>query len=142
MACWVKYVCVLLERDARKHPFFLCTIFVENIYEKKKMLYIDRNKATATLHIPRNLTVLPAGGRWMLTLKNTLGRESTVLTITSSTHTAMWHIVNIRHNGLTSGEYQYHLICNGGLVASGLAMVTTSSEIEQNEQTMKYEQYE
>ena len=106
------------------------------------MIYIDQNKATATLHIPRNITVLPAGGRWMLTLKNTLGRGSVAVTVTSSAHTNMWHIVNIRHNGLTSGEYQYHLLCNGGLVASGLAMVASSAVIEQHEESTRYEQYE
>lgn len=119
------------------------------------MLYIDANNWSKKLRIPRSVTRLPENRAWRFVLKNTVRRRPFDFNLLEKStsdgeiqfqptieNTRQFHELTFPFIPAPKGEYQYSLLCNAGIVASGLLIVTASSEIEQHEESVQYEQYE
>lgn len=119
------------------------------------MLYIDANNWSKKLRIPRSVTRLPKNRVWRFVLKNTVRRRPIDFIVSEEPpmdgaiqiqptleNTRQFHELTFPLIPAPKGEYQYSLICNAGIVASGLLMVTENDIQEEHNESVQYEQYE
>lgn len=106
------------------------------------MVYLENTTEAQPLFIPRSRA--DVFGRLTLALRSTVGLEIVVdaETIDLDTTPLYYRVAVALPEGAATGEYEYTLADETGILASGVAYVGTLAQPTETDNTIQYEQTE
>lgn len=107
------------------------------------MIYIEQIAKPQTLHIPRNLVVLPKG-TYVFSIENTVNKTRIAARPSSVTPGTLYYSIQVEFDdSIPTGEYRYELTKGGCLLASGLLVAGDYTSLREGYNTpIHYQQYE